>query len=115
MSAAPDTLELYDAEGALERLESWLREHGFFTPNGADLVADLYLGYGLSSTIRRHSAPPPPEPCPLPLVACTVRPRDYVVEDDNEANEIRFGAWQRTWEPSDYARAVAAVREALAT
>ena len=30
MSTARDTLELHDAEGALERIEAWLRERGFF-------------------------------------------------------------------------------------
>src|SRR6185295_6167083 len=52
-----DTLELNEAAGALARLEEWLRDRGFFTPAGAGLVADLYLGYGLGSTIRRHTAP----------------------------------------------------------
>ena len=111
---AHDRLELHEADGAFERLEAWLRERGFFTPQGADLVADLYLGYGLSSTIRRHRAPPPPEPCPLPLLACSVRHPGYVVEYDNSSDELRFGPWQRTWAPSDYARAVDAVREAIA-
>ena len=49
-----DTIEIHEAEGAFERLEEWLRERGFFAPGGEELVADLYLGYGLSSTIRRH-------------------------------------------------------------
>ena len=50
-------LELHEADGAFERLEEWLRGQGFFAPGGEELVADLYLGYGLSSTIRRdHDA-----------------------------------------------------------
>jgi len=110
----PDALELQEAEGAFERLELWLRERGFFSPEGAGLVADLYLGYGLSSTIRRHRAPAPPEPCALPLVACSVRPSEYVVSYGNGSEGLRFGAWERTWAPSDYARAVGAVREAIA-
>ena len=52
---AVDAIELHEAEGALERIESWLRERGFFAPGGEDLMADLYLGYGLSSTIRRRT------------------------------------------------------------
>ena len=68
-----DAIELHEAEGAFERLEAWLRERGFFAPGGEELVADLYLGYGLSSTIRRTASPAPPEPCPLPLAACAVR------------------------------------------
>ena len=66
-------LEIHEADGALEQLERWLRGQGFFAPGGEHLVADLYLGYGLSSTIRRRRSPAPPEPCPLPLVACAVR------------------------------------------
>ena len=50
-----DTIEIHEAEGAFERLEPWLRARGFFAPGGETLVADLYLGYGLSSTIRRHA------------------------------------------------------------
>ena len=111
---AHDRLELHEAEGAFERLEGWLRERGFFTTEGADLVADLYLGYGLSSTIRRHRAPALPEPCPLPLLACSVRPPGYVFEYGNTTDELRFGPWVRTWARSDYARAVGAVRDAIA-
>ena len=66
-------LELHEAEAAFETIEAWLRERGFFTPGGEDLVADLYLGYGLSEPLRRTAAPPPPEPCPLPLAAVAVR------------------------------------------
>ena len=68
------TLELHQAVGAFGELEAWLRERGFFARGGEQLVADLYLGYGLSQCIRRRGAPSPPEPCPaLPLLACSVR------------------------------------------
>ena len=79
-----DCLELHEADGALERIEAWLRDRGFFAAGGEGLVADLYLGYGLSSTIRRHDTPLPPEPCPLPLAACSVRPA-----------RVRCRTWQR--------------------
>ena len=75
MTDGRDTLEIHEAEGAFERIEAWFRERGFFAPGGEELVADLYLGYGLSSTIRRHHSRAPPEPCPLPLAACAIRPR----------------------------------------
>ena len=77
-------LVIDDANGAFERIEAWLREHGFFAPGGEDLVADLFLGYGLSSTIRRTAVPPPPEPCPLPVAACVVRSDSHDVRYDNE-------------------------------
>ena len=69
-----DTIEIYEAEGAFERLERWLRERGFFASGGEELVADLYLGYGLSSTIRRQHSSAPPEPCALPFAARARRP-----------------------------------------
>ena len=45
-------LELREADSAFERIESWLRSQGFFAPGGEELVADLFLGYGLSEVIR---------------------------------------------------------------
>jgi para-aminobenzoate synthetase component I len=119
--AAPvDSTEIHEADGAFDRIEAWLRERGFFAPGGEKLVADLYLGYGLSSTIRRQRAAPPPEPCPLPLAACSIRSvrrKNYVVEYDNERKDegIAFGPWQQTWRSADYTEAVRRVRDAIAS
>ena len=55
MTDGRDTIEIHEAEGAFELLEAVAAERGFFAPGGEDLVADLYLGYGLSSTIRRQA------------------------------------------------------------
>ena len=108
-------LEIAEPAGAFGRIEAFLREQGFFVPGGEQLVADLYLGYGLSATIRRGRAKAPPEPCPLPLAACTVRTPRYVVEHDNRAeDQLAFGAWQTSWSPRDYANAVGRVRDAIA-
>lgn len=108
-------LEIREAAGALEALESWLREQGFFAPGGEHLVADLYLGYGLSSTIRRRHSPTPPEPCPLPLVACSVREVEYIANNDNVSSNCGFaiGPWQQTWSAAAYAEAVWRVRNAI--
>jgi para-aminobenzoate synthetase component 1 len=106
-----DLLELHEPEGALERIESWLRERGFFAPGGEDLAADLYLGYGLSQVLRRERTAAPPEPCSLPLAACAVRDHRYVVVDDNV--RITFGAWECSWTEAEYGAAVAAVRDAI--
>jgi para-aminobenzoate synthetase component 1 len=113
-SRGPAALELREAEEAFRRIEEWLRERGFFAPGGEDLVADLYLGYGLSRTIRRGSAPDPPERCAaLPLAACSVRAEPYsVVQYVNERRPI--GAWEHTWTASEYAAAVESVRAAIA-
>jgi para-aminobenzoate synthetase component 1 len=110
-----DAIEIRDADGALERIEAWLRDRGFFVPGGEGLVADLYLGYGLSASLRRRHTPAPPEPCSLPLAACSVRPEGYVVKYDNLLHEpLSFGPWLQTWGPDDYAEAVVRVREAIA-
>jgi para-aminobenzoate synthetase component 1 len=111
-----DVLELREAEGAFERLEEWLRGHGFFAPGGEHLVADLYLGYGLSSRIRRGATPPPPEPCPLPLLACVVRQDNYADRRDvgSSAGAIAIGEWVRSWSSAEYESAVGEVRDAIA-
>ena len=104
-------LELRSADGAFARLEAWLRGRGFFRPGGEELVADLYLGYGLSEPLRRSGTPPPPEPCPaLPLLACSVRGGDVTTG----GSELRLGEWEATWTPGAYAAAVDEVRAAIA-
>ena len=117
-------LELHEADGAFERIESWLRDQGFFVSGGEALVADLFLGYGLSDVIRRHTSPAPPEPCPIPLAACAVRRfRQSDVSDDNNrdhdmrpdgSDHVDVGDWRRSWAPEDHAAAVDAVRDAIA-
>ena len=109
----PEPLELHEPDDALQLLEEHLRRHGFFRPGGERRVADVYLGYGLSHSLRRVSTPPPPEPCPLPLVACAVRPEEYVGLDDNR-DSFEVGAWKATWARHEYAHAVERVRAAIA-
>jgi para-aminobenzoate synthetase component 1 len=109
-----ELLEVHEAAGAFELIEGWLRAKGFFAPGGEGLVADLYLGYGLSRTIRRTASPGPPEPCALPVAACAVRSRVHDVENDNNALDLEIGRWRRTWAASDHAGAVEAVRAAIA-
>ena len=104
-------LELHSADGAFERIEAYLREHGFFAPGGDELEADLYLGYGLSEPLRRTSIPAPPEPCPLPLAAVAVRDTERLVFQKHKVPTI--GLWQRSWTDSDYAEAVEMVRAAI--
>ena len=114
----PQTRSRSTSRRAFERVEAWLRAHGFFAPGGEELEADLYLGYGLSSTIRRRRSPAPPEPCPLPLAACAVRRRGVccrimtIIWTKNGV--LEFGPWHRTWNAADYAEAVERVREAIA-
>ncbi|HUP31726.1 MAG TPA: anthranilate synthase component I family protein [Gaiellaceae bacterium] len=102
-------LELREPVGAFERIESWLRERGFFAPGGEHLEADLYLGYGLSEPLRRTAAPSPPEPCPLPLAAVAVRD----VSQGQTLGQAQIGQWGRSWTDTEYADAVEAVRAAI--
>jgi len=48
-------LELWEADGAFEALEAYLAAE-----LREGLVADVYLGYGLSQALRRERRPPPP-------------------------------------------------------
>ncbi len=103
-------LELHSPDGAFDRIESYLRERGFFAPGGDDLVADLYLGYGLSDPLRRRrGTPPPPETSPLPLAAVAVRD----VSQGQTLGRVQIGLWERSWSDEEYAAAVEAVRSAI--
>ncbi len=74
-------------------------------------MADVYLGYGLSDSLRRGQTPSPPEPCPLPPAAVRIRPED---EAPIAAGGFSIGDWEQTWSPAEHAAAVDAVREAIA-
>jgi para-aminobenzoate synthetase component 1 len=104
-------LELFESDGAFRALEAYLEDEGFWGAEG--LVAELYLGYGLSQALRRAPAPPPPEPCALPLLACRIgeaeQPSDKVSRGD-----FRIGEWTASWAPDQYAAAVEDVRAAIA-
>ncbi len=102
-------LELTEPDGAFAAIERYLEDEGFFGSEG--VVADLYLGYGLSQPLRRAATPPPPEPCPLPLAACRIR-RDVPVA--NRHGSFDGGRWERTWDDDGYAAAIEAVRAAIA-
>jgi para-aminobenzoate synthetase component I len=104
-----DVLELRDPRGAFEAIEGWLADRGFFAPGGESLVADLYLGYGLSQEMRRGVAPSPPEPCPaLPLAACRVG------EGPGQSRRaFEIGEWEQTWTAADYCAAIEEVRAAI--
>ena len=107
----PELLEIREARGAFARIEEWLARHGFFGPDSGDLVADVYLGYGLSQAIRRDASPPPSEPCPaLPLAACTLRDGR---PPQPPAGSLAIGVWERTWTTADYEAAIEDVRAAI--
>ena len=99
-------LELTDPAGAFDALEAWLADE---LRDGES--AEVYLGYGLSETLRREPWPSPPEPARLPLLAARryqVPAFRYLVPG------FRLGEWSATWEPSEYGSAVQEVRAAIA-
>jgi para-aminobenzoate synthetase component 1 len=111
-----DVLELREHADAFRRIEEWLRDRGLFGAGGAGLVADVYLGYALSDTIRKDRSttrPCPPEPCPaLPYAACRLAPTALVT--DRHKRSLAIGEWERTWTEAEYRAAIEEVRAAIA-
>jgi para-aminobenzoate synthetase component 1 len=97
-----------DPGEAFEALEGFLERQEFWSQRG--LVADLYLGYGLSSRLRRESAPAPAEPCRLPLLSCQLRP---LREAPTATGGYTVGRWERSWDDAGYAAAIELVRAAI--
>jgi len=103
-------LEVWSGAEPFTELEGYLADEGFFS-GPDDLVADVFLAYGISRGIRRAPWPDPPEPCRLPLLAARIRPRD---EHPPAPGPFRIGEWQRSWDDDGYAAAIEAVQEAIA-
>jgi para-aminobenzoate synthetase component I len=102
-------LELHSPEGAFAAIEDYLCAAGFFGGGARDVVADLYLGYGLSRGLRRGPHPDPPEPCPLPLAACRIRP----LQLSTPTGGFRIGEWTRSWTDDEYTSSIGAVQAAI--
>jgi para-aminobenzoate synthetase component 1 len=102
--------EVHEAEGAFRALEEYLDDVGFWEAD--DLVADLYLGYGLAQSIRRDLSPPPREPCALPLLACRIEPGPR--DSPSDVSGFAVGEWAPSWAPDAYAAAIEEVRAAIA-
>jgi para-aminobenzoate synthetase component 1 len=100
-----------DEFATVAELERFLRAAGFFEGGAEGLVADVFLGYGLSAPLRRSGRPDPPEPCPLPRAAAQIR---QVTQRHKEGGAFRIGPWKRTWSEDDYGAAVDSVRAAIA-
>ena len=103
-------LEIWSSEDPLAELEAYLAEAEFFGARD-DLVADVFLGYGISRSLRRAPWPDPPEPCRLPLAAARIRRRD---EQPPPAGRFAIGEWQRSWDDEGYAGAIEGVQAAIA-
>ncbi len=108
----PELLELREPDRAFGHIEDWLAARGFFAPDGADLVAELYLGYGLSQSIRRSTASAPHEPCrTLPLAACRLNAGQVT---QCHKGSLAIGEWEQSWTAAEYGAAVDDVRAAIA-
>ena len=90
-------------------LEPALAELGFFGRD--DVVARVYVGHRCSDALRRTAVPAPPEPCPLPAVACSIEPATRRAHD---AGSYAVGDWRLSWSSAEYAAAVESVRAAIA-
>jgi para-aminobenzoate synthetase component 1 len=101
-------LEVWSADDPLAELEGYLASEGFFTRE--DLVADVFLGYGLSRALRRAPWPDPPEPCRLPLLAARIHEQE---ELPPVPGAFTIGEWRRSWDDEGYAAAIDAVQEAI--
>jgi para-aminobenzoate synthetase component I len=100
-----------DQFGSAAGVEAALRGAGFFEGGAQGLVADVYLGYALSGSLRRTATPDPPDPCPLPRAAAEIR---RVTDCYKVGGAFRVGSWERTWTDTEYASAVETVRVAIA-
>jgi para-aminobenzoate synthetase component 1 len=99
------------ADDPFAQVERFLQGHGFGTPDPpTGMLADVFLGYGLAASLAGVHVSQPPEPCPLPVAACLVRPAD---EPEPAAGSFRTGAFAPTWTPTEHAAAVERVREAI--
>ena len=101
-------LEVWSADDPLAELEGYLASEGFFTRE--DLVADVFLGYGLSRALRRAPWLDPPEPCRLPLLAARIHEQE---ERPPVPGAFTIGEWRRSWDDEGYAAAIDAVQEAI--
>ena len=100
--------EVWGGSDPFAEIEAYLDDAGFFARE--DDVADVFLGYGSSHTLRRTSGPDPPEPCRLPLLAARIHPRQ---EQSAAPGSFRIGDWQRSWDDEGYAAAIEAAQEAI--
>jgi para-aminobenzoate synthetase component I len=102
-------LEVWSGADPFAELEAYLADEGFFG-HGDDVVADVFLGYGISRNLRRAPWPDPPEPCRLPLLAARIHPRN---EPPPAPGPFRIGEWRRSWDDDGYAAAIEAVQDSI--
>jgi para-aminobenzoate synthetase component I len=104
-------LEVWRSDDPLAEVEGYLRDAGFLGGGAADdAAADVFLGYGISSALRRAPWPDPPEPCRLPLAAARIRRRE---EPTPARAAYRIGEWRRSWDDEAYTGAIEAVQAAI--
>ena len=103
-------LEVRHSDDPLAEVEEYLRDAAFFGGGAGGLVADVFLGYGISRALRRAPWPDPPEPCRLPLAAARIRRED---ERRPAPAGFRIGEWRRSWDDEAYTLAIEAVQASI--
>ena len=103
-------LEVWRSDDPPAEVEGYLRDAGFFGGAAEGVVADVFLGYGISRALRRAPWPDPPEACRLPLAAARIRRAD---ELQARPAGLRIGEWRRSWDDEAYATAIEAVQAAI--
>jgi para-aminobenzoate synthetase component 1 len=93
----------------LDELEPMLEAEGFFGSDG--LVAQVYLGYRCSDSLRRGGLPAPPEPCPLPAAAVRIERAERPAP--LRPGRYSIGHWRSSWSEEDYRAAIEEVRAAI--
>ena len=76
-----------------------LRAEGFFEGGAEGLVADVFLGYGLSSPLRRTAHPTRPSRARCRGPQCR---SGRATDPPEEGGAFRIGAWERTWTEEEY-------------
>ncbi len=101
-------LQVWTGKDPFAELERYLADEAFAARD--DLVADVFLGYGISRALRRRAWPDPPEPCRLPLLAARIQRRSA---RPPALGPFAIGEWRRSWDDEGYAAAIEAAQEAI--
>lgn len=108
-------LAIAEPDGAVALLETYLQDRGFFAAHDArdtERQAHVFLGYGISETMRRSVRTAAPAPLALPAAAAEVL--DLAPSSQDLPAGFAIGDWERTWSSVEYAAAVRLAREAIA-
>ena len=101
--------EVWSSDEPLAELEAYLAASDFFEND--DLVADVFLGYGISRSLRRARGPIRRSRAGSRWLAARIHRAD---EQPPAPGRFAIGEWQRSWDDEGYAGAVEGVQAAIA-